>query len=66
MLDGLVQKRRQIVDQIVRQADPAKKRERQMSGLLQRAIIDAARPPVPAGFQADDIGKVNIRKSSLT
>jgi hypothetical protein len=44
MLDGLVQKRRQVVDQHVRQPDAAKKRKRQRPGLLQRAIVYGARP----------------------
>ena len=32
VLDGLVQKRRQVINQVVRQADAAKKRERQRFG----------------------------------
>jgi hypothetical protein len=35
-------KRRQVVNEIIRQPDPAQKRERQRSGILQLAMIDGA------------------------
>ena len=58
VLDGLVQKRRQVLNQIIRQADPAQKRERQRSGFLQRAMIDGAGPGVDTLFQAGDASEV--------
>ena len=60
VLDGLVQKRRQVVNEIIGQADPAQKREWQRSGFLQRAMIDGARPLVDTLFQAGDASEVNV------
>src|SRR5215831_13108724 len=65
MLDGLVQQRRQVVDQHVRQPDAAKKRERQRPGFLQRAMVYDAWPIMDTGAQADDAGEINIRENSL-
>jgi hypothetical protein len=65
MLDGLVQQRRQVVDEKVRQADAAKKRERQRPGFLQRAMVYDARPMVDTCVQADGAGEINIRENSV-
>ena len=48
----------------VREADAAKKRERQRPGLLERAIIDGARSLVDTCFQADNAGKISIPENS--
>src|SRR5262249_10485284 len=65
VLDGLVQKQRQVVNEMIRQADPAQKRERQRPGFLQRAMIDDAWPVVDACFQAGDASEVNARQKRI-
>ena len=65
ILDGLVQKRGQVLNQAVRQADPAKKRERKWPRFLQCKMIDSARPFVGTCFEANDTAEIDICKSSL-
>ena len=63
VLNGLTQKRRQIINQLVRQADSAKKSKWQPAGFLKGFKIDRTWPQMMARVQSDYAGEISFAEN---
>jgi hypothetical protein len=65
MLDRLVEQRREVIDQSVREPDAAEERQRQLARSFEGLDIDERRPVVVATCQIEAFGQVNIDEDCL-
>ena len=64
-LDRLIQKRRQVVDEVVGQTAAAQKSKGQRTGAFQGALVDGARSVMITVIQALGVGQVGVREYGL-